>query len=476
MARGIANLMLRLYTQGHCPAHNPVVYVSSCCDEDPATMPRGTRIFRIFYTSLFTILGFVLFILTLFTPADAIYQSYKSHRLGNIFIITGVYIFTLLLAIFIYASRLFTNRSVLAGIPKAWIPVEKPDVSKGVRRVVVEGLGRSAIIAQQSRPRDRTGEDNSRLDPSMTIPATGTPPWGNVSHPGWTAPDCPDLPNQQFEPVVKELPHLIEAKAVSLAPVDPRLPQPAASGRGGEDDEEHQSIPDERVVEILQRPRNMCLRDYLSHLTRLNLINPPELGRSFIRLYERSRFSNEPLTESEFRSLMGMFAEMLRGMTALDPSIIAEVQAVADEESGSIIHGGIAESMTSGDSRSLHVGRDTVPATLTSSSASFASSHRSGASRRSRYHPSNSPAASASSLILDRPGGDRGGGRRARRTSSRRSVFTADGQSIRPMQSSMSVSSVGSVVHRPQGEMAAGASAPVTPVAAPVDKAGSIHE
>ncbi|OJD13993.1 hypothetical protein AJ78_05606 [Emergomyces pasteurianus Ep9510] len=408
-------------------------------------MPKKTRLFRACYTIFFTVLAIVLFILTLFTPGDTIYQSFKSGRLGNIFIVSGVYIITLLLAVLIYASRIFTNRSVLAGIPKPWIPVEKPDVPKRVRKLVVDGLSRSAIIAQQSRPRDRTGEDNSRLDPSLTIPITGTPPWGHISHRGWTAPDCPDMPNQEFELVIKELPHLIEAKAVSLAPVDPRL---LSSGNQNPDQtSENQPIPDERIVEILRRPRNMCLREYVNHLTRLNLINPPDLGRSFVRLYERGRFADVPLTEPEFRSLLGMFAELLRGMSELDPEIISEVQSER-----SVVHG---TEPTSGASSQIHIDTN-IPV---SSSASFVSSHRSGVgsqhSQRSRFHPSVTP--KSGSFILDRPS-DRHSLR------SRRSR-TPSAYSLPPMASNLSAaSSGGSVIRRTQSQLsevaAADSSAP----------------
>ncbi|EEH08117.1 sucrase/ferredoxin domain-containing protein [Histoplasma capsulatum G186AR] len=398
-------------------------------------MLKKTRLSRVFYTTFFTVLAFIFFILTLLTPADTIYQSSKTRRLGNVFIVSGVYIITLLLAILIYASRIFTNRSVLAGIPKPWIPVEKPDVPKSVRRLVVKGLSRSAIIAQQSRPRDRTGEDNSMLDPSLTIATTGTPPWGHISHPGWTAPDCPDMHNQEFEPVIKELPHLIEAKAVSFAPMDPRLPM-FGNQDPDEASETNQPIPDERIVEILRRPGNMSLRDYVNHLIRLNVINPPDLGRSFVRLYERGRFADAPLTEPEFRSLLGMFAELLRGMSELDPEITAEVQ------SESSIDGGMGH--FSNTSSRAHLNTNIPP----SSSASFTSSHQSGTgsqqSQRSRFHPSTFPR--NGSFILDRSSG--------RQSLRARGSRTPSAYSLPTMASDLSAaSSAGSVIHHTHSQM-----------------------
>lgn len=294
-------------------------------------------LFRIFYSVVFSILSFLLFLLILLTPADAIYQCYKNDQLVSIFVITGAYVITFILAGLIYASRIYTNRSTLSGIPKAWIPVEKADVGKSVRRLVVEGLARSSIIAYQARPRDTTGEESGperegedALDQGLTISNRDHPPWGDISHPGWSPPSSSDLPDLEYEPVIEELPNLIEAKAVFLAPVDPSLtPPPRTHERHDHhfpSHNEHQPLPDARVVDVLKRPTTMCFRDYISHLSSLGLINPPQLGGQFLSIYEHARFSSRPLTENEFRSLMGIFAEILRGMTGLDPDLVADIQ------------------------------------------------------------------------------------------------------------------------------------------------------
>jgi hypothetical protein len=377
-------------------------------------------LFRIFYTGLFTLLGALLLILTLLTPGDIIYQSYQTDRLGNIFATTGVYVITLLLAILIYASRIFTNRSVLSGIPKPWVPVEKPDVPKSVRRLVVEGLARSAVIAYQARPRDRIGEDNSGIDPGLTIPPDAAPPWGDISHPGWTAPECLDLPSQEFDTVIKELPHLLEAKAVSLAPPDPVQMSFGDQGRTGTVG----NIPDERVVEVLQRPRSMCLRGYLNHLARLNTIHNPDIATSFIRLFEKARYSEQPLTEPEFRSLMGMFAELLRGMKALDPELVADIRAEASSFADI--------DLTDADSSSSFA-RDT--ASLGSDAGSFAPSQTGTTRRRNLYHPLSASASDSNSGFRVQNIGDR---QSVRSFSTRRTGRSASVRSLRPVASNLS--------------------------------------
>lgn len=279
---------------------------------------------RILNLSAYTFCSIILACLILLTPADAIYQCYKTHRLINIFFIAGAYIITFLLAVLVYATRIYTNRRALTGIPKAWIPVEKEDVGSSVRRLVMDGLSRSAMIAYQARPRDlsdTSNETNADTYQSLLIDRTRPPPWGVIEHPGWSSPassmDLPDLP---YRTVIQELPHLIEAKAVSLAPPDPVFTASTAAGYD-------QAIPDTRVVEVLQRPVRMGVREYILHLTSLDVVRPAEIGSEFVGLYERARFSAHELFEAEFRDLMRVFAEVLRGMV-LDASVVDDIRSV----------------------------------------------------------------------------------------------------------------------------------------------------
>jgi hypothetical protein len=273
-------------------------------------------------STVYSILTIILLALTLLTPGDLIYQCRVNNRLTNIFIVTGVYILTVLLGLLIYASRIYTNRTALSGIPKAWIPVSKGEVDKKVQRVVEEGLNRSAIIAFQARPRNVSDERSEPIHDVELSVAVDRPPWGSVSHAGWSAPSSIDLPGLRYESVIEELPHLIEAKAVSLVPAKPSL-----SSRGFLDPSinEEQNAPDPRLVELLQRPSTMGLREYIAHLTAFGLIDPPELGPEFLVIYERARFSSRPLFEDEFRALMGIFAEILRGMKELNHEYLQEI-------------------------------------------------------------------------------------------------------------------------------------------------------
>jgi hypothetical protein len=187
--------------------------------------------------------------------------------------------------------------------------------------MIIKQWERSAIIAWDSKPRDVCNEIKSHGEESRersvhtqkrtkTIipPETAQNAWGEIFHPGWSSPVSEDLTNLHYHDVIVELPNLIEAKAVSLSPPDPTL----IDG----------TIPDARGVALLRRPLNMGLREYLTRLASLDLVNPLDVGTNFLSLYEYARFSASPLTEPQFRELMSTFAALLAGMTTLDIHLV----------------------------------------------------------------------------------------------------------------------------------------------------------
>ncbi|KAH6673271.1 hypothetical protein B0J14DRAFT_482341 [Halenospora varia] len=211
--------------------------------------------------------------------------------------------------------------------------------------MIVASLSRSAAIAWDSRPRiaqeppivvsepdtrdpvaratdsepkeTKSGRflHRHRTQPSDEETVTIPPPkpvWGEISHNGWASPTSPDLPNLQYTTVILELPHLIEARAVSLAPADP-------------DSNSSPPLPDLRAVDLLQRPASMGLRDYIAHLTTISIITAPSIAEDFLLAYEYARFGPRALSENEFRDLMKQFAEVLRSMHALNPEFISDV-------------------------------------------------------------------------------------------------------------------------------------------------------
>jgi hypothetical protein len=291
------------------------------------------------------LLCLILTALLLVVPGDFIQQALSTtHQYTNLVIIAIVYVLTILIVLPVYAFRLYVTRTVLASIPKPWVPIEKGDVNKEVHTMIVASLGRSAAIAWEARPKviaptetplagaagvaqDENADDAQaregrrsmqllRLKPppsvkdemGIALPAQ-RPVWGEVEHYGWGSPASPDLPNLQYATVLSELPNLIEAKAVAQAPPDP-------------DSVSNTPVLDAEAVMLLQRAPNMTMRSYVAHLAELNVLPSSQELVHFLDMYERLRFSGRPMSNATFRGLMRLFAELLRAIKPLDPSVL----------------------------------------------------------------------------------------------------------------------------------------------------------
>lgn len=305
--------------------------------------------FRVAYNSAYLLLYIVLAALLLALSADIIRQAIIRNQTFNILVVAIAYVVTILVSSFIYATRLYINRSVLASIPKSYLPIEKGDLKKHVRKMIVAGLSRSAAIAYAARPRvapifptqllgpqgekeelgqaqkERKSIPPFKLKKTVTVEdemGISLPPvkavWGDIEHPGWGSPTSPDLPDLQYASVISELPNLIEAKAITLAPPDP------------ESQSDHPML-DPEAVSLLQRTEEMGLRDYLMHLIDLGVLEASQTTTDFIAKYEYARFSTRPLPNMRFRELMHLFAGILRGMKPLDPDVLA---SLVDDDSG----------------------------------------------------------------------------------------------------------------------------------------------
>ncbi|KAF1822017.1 uncharacterized protein K489DRAFT_302423, partial [Dissoconium aciculare CBS 342.82] len=294
-------------------------------------------IFRIFYSFTYTILYLLLLVVLSATPISLIYSAFQVRAWQYVFMIGGTYILTFIFAIIIYSSRIYTNRSTLAAVGKAYVPIEDGEVNKKVRKMIVKELEKSAIVAWESRPRDIDGEvlaaehdgfwsaDGPILNHASqpigqyVVVYPLNPPWGNIQHDGWSSPSTRQTnknPHVQFAKVIAEMPHIIEARAVSLAPpadYDSTL-------------QTQRLVVDPLVVNVLRRPRNAALREYLIQLSFLGLIQPLSIGDIFLAQYERARFCGKPIPDHDFDQLMTTFARLLSGMTGLAPEIVHEIR------------------------------------------------------------------------------------------------------------------------------------------------------
>ncbi|KAF4337878.1 thermatolerance membrane Dlt1 [Fusarium beomiforme] len=283
----------------------------------------------IVYRTLYLLLYVCLLGLLIATPADAIHRSFQNRQLYNIWILTAAYVLAVVIISFVFFTRLYINKTDLQAIPKGWVPIEKGDLRSAVYKIINLGLGRSASIAFESRPRlktDNTADDDETVETRVKLGFDGPsgpaeelvvviprkkPVWGDIEHYGWSSPNAPDLPNLQYTTVFSELPNLIEGKALTLAPPDPTS-------------DTNPPLLDPDAVALLQRTANMSLRDYIVHLADLGVIEMDSSTIKFLSHYEYARFSTRPISNAQFKELMHLFAEILRAMEPLDPDILDE--------------------------------------------------------------------------------------------------------------------------------------------------------
>ncbi|KAF4993312.1 hypothetical protein FGRMN_6579 [Fusarium graminum] len=296
---------------------------------------RRRLVASIVYRTLYLLLYVCLLGLLVATPADAIHRSFENKQQYNIWILTAAYVLAIAVVSFVFVTRLWLNKTDLGSIPKGWVPIEKGDLRSNVHRVIGLGLGRSASIAYESRPRLRTDDatpDDGVVETRVKMGFDGPggpaeelvvvipsrkPVWGDIEHYGWSSPNAPDLPNLEYTTVFSELPNLIEGKALTLAPPDPHS-------------ETNPPLLDADAVALLQRTANMSLRDYIVHLADLGVIEMNATTLKFLSHYEYARFSNRPISNAQFKELMHLFAQILRAMEPLDPDILD-----ADQENAS---------------------------------------------------------------------------------------------------------------------------------------------
>lgn len=121
----------------------------------------------------------------------------------------------------------------------------------------------------------------------------------------------------------------------------------------------------------------MGLREYLSRLAEFGLLTPPSLGPKFLAQYEYARFSTAYLTETQFRELMAVFAEILNGMTEIDPVVIEEARAQdfeSDTRSLAPTESSLESSVSSQSQMPYRTPQLDRKSTLSSLSSSFTSS------------------------------------------------------------------------------------------------------
>lgn len=130
----------------------------------------------------------------------------------------------------------------------------------------------------------------------------------------------------------------------------------------------------------------MGLREYLGHLTELAVLAPLPTTSDFLARYEGVRFSTRPVTGEQFRSLMQLFADVLRNMHPLSAATLARYGGGGGDDESSYA---LTESDIDND------------APLESSASSASTTHHVRRSPRNQRTPSGSVARPDTSSTAD---------------------------------------------------------------------------
>jgi len=257
---------------------------------------RSRLVAYIFESTIFTSLFLLQLFLLGITPASLIYESIAAKTLQYPFIVGIVCIVTALVVVFIYTNRLYTNRTVLADVGKNYIPIEDGEVPVRIHGLIKRHLERSALRANECRPRNVAKEERERnngqdevgrlvkMDPQR-------PPWGLVRHDGWSSPNPNETllpPNTCFATVIKELPNLLEARVVSLGG-PPRI----------------------KIDSINNRTILLTLQEYIHLLLECDELQIGSTIKDFLTEYDSALSSYKPLSEKDFHKLTTSFAGIL---------------------------------------------------------------------------------------------------------------------------------------------------------------------
>jgi hypothetical protein len=257
----------------------------------PQTAPSPPR-HRKWRIPLFVILLILTLLATALTPADIILQLVRKKQVADAIGIAAISLFFYGLHLFLCAWSERRLYIAIKNIPRAHVPVE--EWPRRVRRFIHKNWARSANIAWETRPRFvKPGEEE---DDENTIVPVGVAKavWGPIEHAGWIQGSDGRL--VEYSEVYLELPHLLEAKAVSLAPID-ELGQ-----------------PDPEMVSLLQRPAGMGLRDYIMHLLDNGVEMPADQNEELLKQYEHARFGMKALSKQEFDTLMTTASRVMASM------------------------------------------------------------------------------------------------------------------------------------------------------------------
>lgn len=205
------------------------------------------------YTSSFVIIMMIILSMSSVLPIDVIVQSKtnNSHLATNTVIILVICVVFLVIASILHMFRLFYDNMLLQEIPKPYVPVTPDDIGHSTNMAIEKEVIRCKKILEMAKPK------------------------GNISHPGLFHQseynheiELPD--NLIYENVVKVIGQELKYNGTLTVSND----------------------------KVLRLDNHYTLRELL------HMYEDDKTVAQFIDLYEKLRFSGEPITLEEFKDFL----------------------------------------------------------------------------------------------------------------------------------------------------------------------------
>lgn len=205
------------------------------------------------------------------TPIDAIRQSESTGQFWNAIIVVIAYIIAVIAAMVQSILRIIQVRRTLADIPKRYM-IRLDDISSRSAKLIASERARCMDILDKCKPRNK------------------------ISHAGLMNPEISGgMLNVPYEDVIIASTVRLEQRATQLSP-------------------------------FFKRPIGMPLREYLLLLNSYKLIDNTDMLFKFIRMYEKARFSGQPLEEDFFNDFVATCIGILFSIKAMDSNNFSRAQ------------------------------------------------------------------------------------------------------------------------------------------------------
>ncbi|KAI8967232.1 hypothetical protein BDF20DRAFT_917708 [Mycotypha africana] len=251
---------------------------------------KSVKVSHYLYTASLFFLIFLTAVCIALSGADVIIQALTDRSSSghfvprNLLVVSSSYVLLALASLLFSCSRMITVRSSLQDIPKLYIPIKKEDLPKKVFSKIQQEFEQAKETRRLTQPRSEDIQAVGRARQSSNSHINN----GIVIPPGYEGLD--------FRQIISRTPYVLESFFLDIS-----------------------------------RPPSVTVSQFMEDLVRQRLIDG-QIAATYIKGYEKSRFSDQPLTPEEYMEIMKALVVIIK---QLGQSIDKDDNGVSNELSTS---------------------------------------------------------------------------------------------------------------------------------------------